>query len=272
MAPVWNIDPIAFIIPGINWPVRYYGLIFGLVLVGGFLLFRWQTVRGRGTEDEAFSFVVPGALGVLIGARLGHVFFYNWDRFIQDPMWLFRIWEGGLASHGATLGLLVAIWFHSWRWQRPYLDTLDRFTFSAALGSALVRLGNFFNSEIVGRITDGPFGVRFPRYEQLPAELSPARYPSQLAEATLGFFVLFMLWWLDRRLGGEKRPRGALTAAFLILYFTGRFLVEFIKERHGFIDSFILSRGQLLSLPGICLGLILFIVAYNNWKRDHGPK
>lgn len=257
MTPVWNLDPILFYLPGLGWPVRYYGLIFGLVLMGGFSLFRWQIRRGRGSEDEAFGFILPGALGVVLGARLGHVLFYNFDKFLRDPLWLFRIWEGGLASHGATVGLILALWYHARHWRRPFWDTCDRFSFSAALGAALVRLGNFFNSEIVGRITDGPFGVRFPLYDGLPAELTPPRYPSQLAEFGLGLIVLGVLFWLDRRLGGEKRPRGALSAAFLIVYFSGRFLVEFIKERHGAIDVFLLSRGQLLSLPALALGLAL---------------
>ncbi|KXS55880.1 MAG: hypothetical protein AMR96_05835 [Candidatus Adiutrix intracellularis] len=257
--PVWDIDPIAFVIPLVNLPIRYYSLIFGVVLVGGFLLFRWQIVRGRGTDDEAFSFVLPGMLGVILGARLGHVLFYNLDKFRYDPVWLFRIWEGGLASHGAALGLVCAFWFHSYQWRRPFLDICDRFSFSAALGAALIRLGNFFNSEIVGRFTDGPLGIRFPRFDLLPPLLTPARYPSQLVEFFLGLTVLGTLFWLDRRLHQEDRSRGALAAAFLIFYFMGRFLVEFLKERHGAVDSFILSRGQLLSLPGLLLGLVLAI-------------
>ncbi|MDR2945756.1 MAG: prolipoprotein diacylglyceryl transferase [Candidatus Adiutrix sp.] len=257
MAPIWVFDPVAFVIPGVGWPVRYYGIIFGCVLVAGFLFFRWQAVRAGRPEDEAYAFVAPGALGVLLGARLGHVLFYNFDRFLHDPAWMIRVWDGGLASHGATLGLILALWLFSRRWKRPFWDTCDRFSFSAAFGAAMVRLGNFLNSEIVGKVTDGPFGVRFPGYDRLPAEFTPARYPSQLAEFGLGLAILGVLLWLDRRLGREKRPRGALSAAFLILYFSGRFLVEFIKERHGAADDFILSRGQLLSLPGILLGVLL---------------
>ncbi len=270
MAPIWDADPIALNLPFFGLQIRYYGLIFGLVLIGGFFFFRRQIMRGGGPEDEAYAFILPGALGVILGARLGHVFFYNFDRFLNDPAWLFRIWEGGLASHGATLGLIVALYYHSRRWKRPFWDTCDRFSFSAALGAAMVRLGNFINSEIVGRVTDGPWGIRFPRYDGLPPELTPARYPSQLAEFGLGLFVLISLLWLDKRLGGEKRPTGLLSAAFLILYFVGRFLVEFIKERHGLADNFILSRGQLLSLPGLAFGLgLLFYILKNN-QRTHG--
>ncbi len=271
MAPVWNFDPVAFVIPWLHIPVRYYGIIFGLVLIGGFFLFRWQVLRGAGTEDEAYGFILPGALGVVVGARLGHVLFYNFDHFLRDPMWAFRIWEGGLASHGAVLGLIVAVGYHSRRWRRPFWDTCDRFIFSAALGASLVRLANFLNSEIVGRITDGPFGVRFPRFDQMPAELTPARFPSQLAEFGLGLTILGVLFWLDARLGREKRPRGALTAVFLILYFTGRFLVEFIKERHGDADDLFLSRGQMLSIPGLALGLWLLWTIVKR-ERGRGPQ
>ena len=266
MAPVWNLDPIMFYVPGLGLPVRYYGLIFSLVFIGGFFLFNWQIRRGGGSEDESFGFILPGALGVVLGARFGHVFFYNFDKFMADPGWLFRIWEGGLASHGATIGLIAALWYHSRRWKRPFWDTCDCFSFSAALGAAMVRLGNFLNSEIVGKVTDSRFGIRFPLYDGLPPELTPARYPSQLAEFGLGIFILGFLFWLDVRLGRNKRPVGALSAAFLILYFTGRFLVEFIKERHGLVDNFILSRGQLLSLPGLALGLALAVLVYQRYK------
>lgn len=266
MSPVWTLDPIAFIMPFVNMPVRYYGIIFGLMLIGGFFLFRWQIVRSGASEDEAYAFVLPGVLGVLIGARLGHVFFYNYDKFLDNPAWLFAVWEGGLASHGATLGLLAALAWHSYRFKRPFWDTGDRFVFSAALGAAMVRLGNFFNSEIVGKVTDGPLGIRFPLYDRLPAEFTPPRYPSQLVEFFIGLFVLGSLFWLDKKLGKENRPRGALSAAFLILYFSGRFLVEFIKERHGAVDSFILSRGQLLSLPPLVCGLVLAALVYAKYK------
>lgn len=136
----------------------------------------------------------------------------------------------------------------------------------------MVRLGNFLNSEIVGKVTDSRFGVRFPLYDGLPPEMTPARYPSQLAEFGLGLAILAFLFWLDARLGREKRPVGALSAAFLILYFCGRFLVEFIKERHGPVDDFILSRGQLLSLPGLALGVFLAVLVLQRRKQAAEPR
>ena len=273
MAPIWNLDPVAFTIPWLNLPVRYYGLIFSTVLIGGFFLLRWQILRGKGTEEEAMSFVFPGVLGVVLGSRLGHVFFYNFDKVVADPMWVFRIWEGGLASHGAAVGLLLAMWYHSRVWKRPFLDLADRFSFSVALGATLVRLGNFLNSEIVGKITDSSLGVRFPLYDQLPAELIPARYPSQLVEFTMGLLIMGTLLWVDKRFGKEKRPRGLLSATFIILYFTGRFLVEFIKERHGDIDVLLLSRGQILSIPCVVVGLwLLFTVLRNKGSKPVSAK
>jgi prolipoprotein diacylglyceryl transferase len=254
---VWDIDPVFFYIPGTELAVRYYGLIFALVFLAGFLLFYRQTLRGGGTPDDAFDIILPGFIGLLLGARLGHVLFYNFDRFLSEPAWVFRIWEGGLASHGATLGLTAALIYYAYRHKLPILTVTDRFAFSAALGASLIRLGNFFNSEIVGRVTDGPFGVKFPYYDQSPVALCPARYPSQLVEFAMGGFIFAILLWADRRLGGQKRPRGVLSGLFLTLYFLGRFLVEFIKERQGPNDDFWLSRGQLLSLPALAFGIIL---------------
>lgn len=270
MAPVWSVDPIAFTITwfDLNLPVRYYGIIFSLVLVGGFYLFRWQILRAKGKEDEATSFILPGIVGVVLGARLGHVLFYNFDKFMNDPAWIIRIWEGGLASHGALVGLMLALWYHSYRWKRPFWEVTDRFCFSGALGATLVRLANFINSEIVGRTTDSKWGVRFPYFDGLPAELTPPRFPTQLLEVSLGLFLFGALLWLDLRFGGEKRPTGLLSAAFLIIYFSGRFLIEFLKERHGDMDTLLLSRGQILSLPGVFLGFCLLFWVLSKNKRQ----
>lgn len=253
MRLVWDIDPVIIEL-GPALAVRYYGVFFALVFIGGFLLFRWQVLRGGGTEDDAYNFLMPGVLGVVVGARLGHVLFYNLERALSDPWWVFKIWEGGLSSHGATIGLIAALAYYSWRYRKPFWECADRFSFSAALGATLIRLGNFFNSEIVGRVTGGDYGIKFPRFDYgLPLSLVPYRHPSQFYEAALGILVLTVLLLVDRRYG-EKRPRGLPAALFLICYFSARFLVEFFKERHIIPDSFPLSMGQLLSIPGILLG------------------
>jgi prolipoprotein diacylglyceryl transferase len=267
MTPVWDLDPVLLSLPFGDLRIRYYGVVFSLVFIGGYLLYGWQTRRSGRRGDLAADLLLPGFVGLLLGARLGHVLFYNFDLLKSDPLWFFRIWEGGLTSHGAAVGLTVALWYHARRSGVPFLDATDRFSFSAALGAGLVRLGNFFNSEIVGKPTDAFWAVRFPRYDLLPPELCPPRHPTQLIEFAMGMAVLGALLLADRLMGREARPRGVLSALFLILYFTGRFLVEFLKERQGAFDDMWLSRGQLLSLPGVALGVGLLFLSLVRRRR-----
>ena len=162
------------------------------------------------------------------------------------------------ASHGAVIGLILAMWLFTKRRGVPFLEGADRFAFSAALGATLVRLGNFFNSEIVGRIVeDQSWGVRFSRcvYDrQLP--VAPLRYPTQLFEFFLGLFVLLCLYLVDRGMGREKRPRGLMISVFFLVYFAGRFVVEFWKEYQTLDAMNALTMGQLLSVPPFLIGVI----------------
>ncbi|MDR2199101.1 MAG: prolipoprotein diacylglyceryl transferase [Deltaproteobacteria bacterium] len=266
---VWDPDPVAFVLPLLGRQVRWYGIIFALAFLFGFILYRRQVLRGGGTEDEAVSFIIPGFLGTVLGARLGHVLFYNFEHFLNDPLWFFKIWDGGLASHGAAAGLALALLYQSRRTRRPFLWLSDRFAFSAALGAALVRLGNFMNSEIVGKIApeNSPFAVYFPLHDAPPV---PPRYPTQLLESFSGFLILGALFLGDRLWGREKRPRGALSALFLVLYFALRFLAEFFKERQGPFDDFLLSRGQLLSILPLALGALLLVRVLRRKRVDDG--
>lgn len=287
---------VGALIAAVYWPtwqpwvaIRYYSLIFVLVFLGGYWLLDWQIRRGGGGREEAGDFIVYGVVGVLAGARLGHVIFYDLDKALADPMWVFAIWTGGLASHGATIGLILAMWLFTARRGVSFLEGADRFAFSAALGATLVRLGNFLNSEIVGaEVKDGSWGVLFaktcePRPETIGCwkafgmraadyaekcqsgnldcwgydETVIYRHPSQLYEVALGLLVLLSLYLFDRALGKEKRPRGALISLFFVLYFVGRFIVEFFKDYQTDFERNwdMLSMGQLLSIPGILLGL-----------------
>lgn len=236
--------------------IRWYSLLFVGVFLGGYALLDWQIRRGGGPAETAGDFIVYGVLGVLVGARLGHVIFYDLDKALHDPLWVFQIWTGGLASHGAVIGLIIAMWLFTKRRSVPFLEGADRFAFSAALGATLVRLGNFLNSEIVGRrVPDQSWGVRFPRYDVNLAE-HPLRYPSQLFEVGLGLLVMAGLFLADRWLGKEKRPRGALISVFFALYFAGRFTVEFFKEPQTRIgETTLFTMGQYLSIPGFLIGI-----------------
>jgi prolipoprotein diacylglyceryl transferase len=205
--------------------LRYYSLLFVAVFLGGYSLLKWQITRAGGPASDAGDFIVYGVLGVLLGARLGHVLFYDLDKALADPLWVFKIWTGGLASHGAVMGLIFVMWLFCKRKGIPFLEGADRFAYSATLGATLVRIGNLMNSEIVGRKTDQSWGFQFPRFDRDLAVV-PYRYPTQIAEILLGCVVMAGLYFIDKRLGEEKRPRGAMIASFFALYFPGRSHLE----------------------------------------------
>ncbi len=262
MTFTWEPNPEIFRIGA--FAVRYYGLLFVAVFIGGFYFLRWQMMRVGWREQDVSDFVIPGMLAVIIGSRLGHVVFYEPGYYFSHPLEIIKFWKGGLASHGATLGLVVAGWWFARKKHMAFTEFGDRFAFSAATGAALVRLGNFFNSEIVGRHTDQTWGVRFPLSHEDRA-LAPdqilLRHPSQLYEFAMGMAILGILLLVDRKLG-ERRPRGLLISLFLILYFMARFIVEFFKEFQGDLKEVGgLTMGQLLSVP-----LFLAGVAWMVWS------
>ena len=260
----WDLSPILFhypswlsILPGEG--IRYYSLLYVCVFLGGYRLLDWQIRRAGGSEDDANDFVLYGVIAVLAGSRMGHVLFYDFEKFKEDPMWLFRIWEGGLASHGGMLGLTLAMWIFTKLRRQSFVEGSDRFAFSAGLGATLVRIGNFFNSEIVGRATDQTWGVRFLRYDD------QYRHPSQIYEVILGLLVMGTLWVADRALGREKRPRGVLISIFFAEYFTGRFFVEYFKEYQTLQpgDSYFgFTEGQWLSIIPALVGYVGLFVAF----------
>lgn len=236
--------------------LRYYSMLFVVVFLGGHALLNWQIKRGGGAAEVAGDFIVYGVLGVLIGARLGHVIFYDHEKALEDPIWIFKIWTGGLASHGAVAGLIIAMYMFTKSRGIPFLEGADRFSFSAALGATVVRVGNLFNSEIVGRkVPDQSWGMRFPRNPPDHAlNPIPLRYPSQLYEIALGVAVFVGLLIADKAMGKEKRPRGAMIAWFFALYFTGRLFTEFYKEIEALDPDSAISMGQYLSLLPALLG------------------
>ncbi len=269
---VWNINPtIAHLGP---FQLRYYGIIFASMLYIGFLIWRKQALRGGYSEELADRYLMWGVVGVLAGARLGHCFFYEPERYLSDPITILYFWKGGLASHGATIGVILSIIFFSLKFKLGVLETLDRMTMPSAVGAAAVRLGNFFNSEIVGRKTDVPWAVRFPLHDchsLEPCAAAVPRHPSQLYEFTFGLFVLLTLYLADKAAGKEKRPVGMMTGIFLGMYFFGRFMIEFVKEYQ--VDKLIedhssLTMGQYLSIIPCVLGISIFIWSFIAKKKN----
>jgi len=249
---VWNVDPVLLRFSGLEF--RYYGLLLEGAILLGFSLFSWQIRRGQGAGEEAGEFLIIGTPALLIGARIAHCVFYDLDHLLANPTWLLKIGGGGLASHGAAIGLALAMYVFTRRRAIPFLDGTDRLTFATALAVVLVRCGNWFNSEIAGRVTDGTWGVAFPRYD-MGGDV-PLRHPAQLYEAALGVLLFGALLVCDRAWAREGRARGALTGVLLVGYFSGRFLLEFVKEpegpRFGWLDM-----GQVLSLPAIACGVFV---------------
>ena len=248
----FDLDPV--LLDFGSFQVRYYGAIFAATLGVVYLFWRWQMRRGGYDQRITSDFMLWGVVATVVGARLGHFLFYEPQMLLQDPFSLLKIWHGGLASHGALVGLTIALVLFARRHKLRLLEVMDRFAFSAAVGAAGIRLGNFLNSEILGRPADVPWAVIFPRAD---VELIP-RHPSQLYEFALGLAILGALVLVDRLAGKEKRPLGLLTGVFLTLYFAGRFCVEFFKDiQEAWERDLLLTQGQMLSVVPFLAGAAL---------------
>jgi phosphatidylglycerol:prolipoprotein diacylglycerol transferase len=304
---VWNPDPtIAQVGP---LPLRWYGALFAL----GFVvstpmfqhIFRRECVSPRWVDILTLYMVV----GTVVGARLGHIFFYEPNLLLKDPLEVFRIWHGGLASHGATLSIPLACWLFARKYQFDTLWVLDRLVIAVGIGGACIRLGNFMNSEIGGYPTTVPWAVVFPRdtAHLLPAtnplsagavlvarpvhlptsEVSPRvlpadapigpdslmavpRHPTQLYETLYCRLLVSLLYNLWNRTK-ERTPRGLLLGLFMVLLFTQRFLGEFLKEAQvSFEKDNVLNQSQLLSLPPLLVGLWLLWHAGKDPNNTYG--
>jgi len=261
---VWNFDPqiVSFL------PIRWYGVLFAAMLMVGFQVWRWQVLRAGRKESEADAFLMAAVIAVIGGSRLGHCLFYEPGKYLRNPIEILKVWEGGLASHGATLALLLTMFWWGRKFSMAFIEVLDRFSFAACAGVVFVRIANFTNSEILGRITDpdrAPFAVKFVRSieDRALAQVAtgdfsrvPWRHPAQLYEAALGLFVVAVLYLVDRRFG-ESRPRGMLAFLFLTLYFGGRCVTEFYKEFQTLTpEQSPFTMGQYLSAPFALAGLV----------------
>jgi phosphatidylglycerol:prolipoprotein diacylglycerol transferase len=260
---VWNLDPVAFRLGPLQ--VHYYGLLIACALVIGYYLWNWQMRKAGYDQDQVITF--PFYIGILavVGARLGHCFFYEPTYYLAHPISIIKVWRGGLSSHGAAIGMLAAIFLYSHIKKIPLSLMLDSNSFVAALIATLVRIGNFLNSEIVGRITDLPWCVHFTRFQDGGKY---CRHPSQLYEACFGLAIFIGLLLLERRLG-KRRPPAFLSAIFMVTYFSCRFLVEFLKEHQTISPASPLTMGQYLSIPFFLIGLYLLVFSLRH--RHESP-
>jgi len=252
-----NIDPVAFSVGPVS--VHWYGIMYLLAFATAW----WLALQRAKRPDSPLApkqiedLIVYGALGVVLGGRFGYVFFYNFETWLQDPLWLFRVWEGGMSFHGGLLGVVVANIIYCRRVGIKFPELMDFVAVIVAPGLGFGRLGNFIGQELWGRQTDVAWGMVFPKdIEAL------VRHPSQLYQAFLEGVVLFaIVYWFARK----PRPRLAISALFVMVYGVCRFGVEFFREPDSHLQDLAfgwMTRGQLLTIPMILIGLGVFIWAY----------
>ncbi|WP_202183070.1 prolipoprotein diacylglyceryl transferase [Chitinophaga solisilvae] len=267
----WNQSPEIFRIGG--FALRYYSVAFMLAFLLGYALLTRMLAIEQRPRRIADKLAVSMVLGTIAGARLGHAFFYEPAYFLKHPLELILpvtishgrlLFTGyqGLASHGGAIGILVAVWLFSRKHRISCIWVLDRLAVIIPLAGALIRIGNFFNSEIIGIPSGLPWAVIFQRTDALP------RHPAQLYEAASYLLIYIFLIFLYNSHLAEKKP-GHLFGAFLVLVFSARLLLEFVKEdQEIFEQGWWLNMGQLLSIPLILCG-IYFLIFYG---RRYGRK
>ncbi len=251
----WDVSPEIFNLGPVS--VRWYGLLFALSFVFGYLILTRIFVKEGKPKEDVEQLSVYVIFGTVIGARLGHCLFYNPTYYLSNPIEILKVWEGGLASHGAALGILIALYLYSRKKKdQNYFWLLDRLVIVVALGGALIRLGNLFNSEIYGIETQVPWAFIFPNAGG--AGLVP-RHPTQIYES-LAYLVVFIILFVTYSKRRKIFNNGFLFGLFLILVFTFRFFVEFIKAvQEPFEANLPLKMGQWLSIPFVLVGIYFLI-------------
>lgn len=256
---VWNATPEIFsfedLIFGLDLTMRWYGLFFAIGFGIGYKLMSDMYKDANKSLNDLDDMLVYLILGTVIGSRLGHCLFYQPDFYLANPLEILYIWKGGLASHGGAIGVPVAMYIYSLRYKdQPFMWILDRVAVTVPLVGFLIRMGNFMNSEIVGKATDLPWGVVFARNGE-----DFARHPTQIYEA-LSYLFIFIVIKLTYNKTKEKTPNGKLFGMFFMLIFTFRFFMEFLKKNQvGFEEGLPLNMGQLLSIPLIIMGAIWYL-------------
>ncbi|MFC2104046.1 prolipoprotein diacylglyceryl transferase [Bacteroidota bacterium] len=247
----WNVHPDIVSFWGLT--IRYYGVLFASSFFFGYLIMQKIFKKEGLTVELLDKLTVYMAVGTVIGARLGHCLFYQPDYYLSNPIEIIKIWHGGLASHGAAIGILIALYYFSKKNKKPYLWILDRMAIVVALAGFFIRMGNLMNSEIYGIETSLPWGFIFVRDGQ-----TVPKHPTQIYEA-LSYLLIFILLYAIYNKKGVEVKKGLIFSVFLILLFTVRFFIEFIKEDQvRFEQGMSLNMGQWLSIPFVLIGLFFF--------------
>lgn len=246
-----NIDPIALQLGPIS--IHWYGIMYMLAFASAWWLAMRRAPIAGFSKEQVSDIIFYGAIGVVLGGRIGYILFYQFGAFIKEPSMILRVWEGGMSFHGGLIGVILAVIFCARRQQRSFASIMDFVAPIVPLGLGAGRLGNFVGGELWGRPTELPWGMVFPHVDQL------ARHPSQLYQFALEGIFLFILVWLY-----SAKPRASLQVSgmFLLGYGGQRLVVEFARQPDAhlnFIAFGWLTQGQLLSMPMIALGLYLLL-------------
>lgn len=247
---VWDVRPEIFQLG--PFAPRWYGVFFALGFFLGYMIMVQIYRHERRSEESLSSLFLFIFLGTMLGARIGHVLFYQPDYYLMRPWEILMIWQGGLASHGGFVGVLVALFIYTRKYhEMGFLELGDRLVIATLPAAGLIRVGNFFNSEIIGMPTNMPWAVVFLRVDNFP------RHPAMLYEAIfyfLAFAILYFAYWKSEII---KIPGRVLGAAFATC-FTARFFIEFVKEEQVAFEQYLpLNMGQLLSIPFVVTGVVL---------------
>jgi phosphatidylglycerol:prolipoprotein diacylglycerol transferase len=261
----WNVDPVIVMITD-SFPLKYYGALFACGLLLGYYIVRNIYKKENLSLDNLDSLLVFVIVGTILGARLGHCFFYEPSYFLKHPIEILLpiqkvagvykfVGYQGLASHGGTIGVLIAIILYCRKYHVKFLWLLDKMAIGVPVTGAFIRFGNFMNSEIYGRPTNGNWGVVFQKDDMIP------RHPTQLYEAFAYLLIFGILFWMYKS-ESIRKAHGLIFGYFLTLLFLARFIIEFFKEnQESFENNMLLNMGQILSIPFILIGLALII-----WK------
>lgn len=254
--------------------IRWYSLMFVLAFgLGIYILKRIYNKEGV-PISELDRLVTPVVLATIIGARLGHVFFYDWASYKDNLIDIFKVWEGGLASHGGAIGIIIALIWYSKKSIQTYWWTIDRLVIVTSLAAMFIRFGNFFNHEILGKVAeDLPWGVQFMVNPFRPElGMTPPVHPAQLYEAFCYLIIFVVLMFLYFRTKAAKY-QGFLLGVFLVFVFTARFFIEGLKDvqveaEHVFIGNYGINYGQALSIPFVLGGITLILLSRSNYSED----
>ena len=239
---------------------RWYGLLFVMGFICGYYILSWIFKIEKKTQKDLDALSMTMIIATVIGARLGHCLFYDPISYLSNPIEILKVWEGGLASHGATFGIIIALYIFVKRHKEfSFIWLADRLAIVIALAAFFVRLGNFVNSEIIGKASDVAWAVVFYNIDNIP------RHPSQLYEA-IAYLALFFFLLFRYKKQKSSTPRGELSGLFLILLFSARFIIEYTKEvQSAWEIGLPLHMGQFLSIPFIILGI--FFLRYSRKKH-----